>query len=215
MSELRTEHTEVRRMSDRGSYDRETINAILDEGLVAHVGLVSRERPVVIPMVYGRDGDTLYIHGSPASRLLRDGRDGHQLCVAVTLLDGLVLARAPIHHSVNFRSVVVMGEATEVEDLDEKNRILDLIVEHVVPGRTDGSRPNTEKELKGTLVLALPIDEASAKIRSGPPVDDDEDYALPHWAGEIPLGIAVGDPVADPRLSDGIETPPHIADWTR
>ncbi len=215
MSELKTEHTEVRRTPERGNYDREVINEILDEGIVAHVGLVSRERPVVIPMVYGRDGDTLYLHGSPASRLLRDGRKGAQLCVTVTLLDGLVLARSPLHHSANFRSVVVMGEASLVEDQADKSRILDLITEHVVPGRMTEVRPNTDMELKSTSVISLPIDEASAKIRTGPPVDDDEDYALPNWAGVIPLGISVGEPVPDPRLTEGIETPSHVTDWTR
>ena len=215
MSELKTEHTEVRRTPERGSYDREVVNEILDEGIVAHVGLVSRDRPVVIPMVYGRDGDVLYLHGSPASRLMRASKGGTQLCVTVTLLDGLVLARSPLHHSANFRSVVVMGEATEVTDLDEKSRVLDLITDHVVPGRMAEVRPNTEKELRATLVVSLPIDEASAKIRTGPPVDDEEDYALDHWAGVIPLGISVGEPEPDPRLTPGISTPPHVTDWSR
>jgi uncharacterized protein len=215
VSDLKNEHTEVRRTPERGAYDRDTVNAILDEGIVAHVGVISKDRPVVIPMVYGRDGDTLYLHGSPASRLLREGKGGNHICVTVTLLDGLVLARSPLHHSANFRSVVVMGEATQVTDQDEKSRILDLITDHVVPGRMAEVRPNTDKELKATLVIALPINEASAKIRSGPPVDDDEDYALDHWAGVIPLGISVGEPEPDPLLTEGIEIPDHVTDWSR
>ncbi len=215
MDDLRTDFTEVRRTPERGRYDRETVHAILDEGIVAHVGLVSDGRPVVVPMVYGRDGDMLYLHGSPASRLLRAGKGGQELCVTVTLLDGLVLARSPLHHSANFRSVMVIGTARPVDDLDEKSRILDLITDHVVPGRMAAVRPNTEKELRATLVIAMPIEEASAKIRTGPPVDDDEDYALDHWAGVIPLGVAVGEPVPDPRLSDGIAVPDHVRDWRR
>lgn len=215
MSELKSDFTEVRRTPERGAYDRKTVNAILDEGIVAHVGLISDDRPVVIPMVYGRDGDMLYLHGSPASRLLRRGKKGTELCVTVTLLDGLVLARSPLHHSANFRSAVVIGTATEVTDMDEKSRILDLITDHVVPGRMAEVRPNTEMELRATLVIEMPIDEASAKIRTGPPVDDDEDYALDHWAGVLPLGISVGAPEPDPRLTPGIETPDHVTTWTR
>jgi nitroimidazol reductase NimA-like FMN-containing flavoprotein (pyridoxamine 5'-phosphate oxidase superfamily) len=215
MGELQSNDTTVRRMPERGHYDRVTVHAILDEGLVAHVGVISNGRPVVMPMVYGRDGDTLYLHGSPGRRFLRSGKKGQDLCVTVTLVDGLVLARSPLHHSANFRSVVVLGQATAVEDLDEKSRILDLITDHVVPGRMTGVRPNTEQELRATLVLALPIDEASAKVRTGPPVDDEEDYEGPHWAGIIPLGIAVGEPVPDPRLSPGIDPPAHVTGWAR
>ena len=210
MTELKTEHTEVRRTPERGAYDRATINAILDEGIVAHVGLVSNGRPVVIPMVYGRDGDMLYLHGSPASRLLREGKGGAQLCVTVTLLDGLVLARSPLHHSANFRSVVVMGEASLVEDQTEKSRILDLITERVVPGRMADVRPNTDKELRSTLVISLPINEASAKIRTGPPVDDEEDYALDIWAGIVPVTTVIGQPEPDPRNKPGVAQPDHL-----
>jgi nitroimidazol reductase NimA-like FMN-containing flavoprotein (pyridoxamine 5'-phosphate oxidase superfamily) len=210
-----TDDTKLHRLPERGHYDRDTVHAILDEGIVAHVGLMANGRPVVIPMVYGREGDILYIHGSAASRLLRQGKAGNQLCVTVTLVDGLVLARSPFHHSVNFRSVVVMGAGTFVDDPLDKHRILDLITEHVVPGRIEGVRSHTEKELRATLVLALPINEASAKLRSGPPVDDDEDYVLDHWAGVIPLGVSVGDPIPDPRLTPGIELPDHVSEWSR
>lgn len=204
----------VRRMPDRASYDQDTVASILDEGLLAHVGLVAAEGPVVIPMIYGRDDQTLYLHGSPASRLLREGRDT-QLCVTVSILDGLVVARSLMHHSMNYRSVVLMGRASLVEDFDEKSRALDLISDHVIPGRVAGTRPHLQKEVKGTLVLSMPLSEASSKVRTGQPIDDDEDYSLDTWAGVLPLGIAVGEPIPDPLLKDGISTPEHIAQWSR
>ena len=204
----------VRRMPDRASYDQDTVASILDEGLLAHVGLVAAEGPVVIPMIYGRDDQTLYLHGSPARRLLREGRDT-QLCVTVSILDGLVVARSLMHHSMNYRSVVLMGSASLVEDFDEKSRALDLISDHVIPGRVAGTRPHLEKEVKGTLVLSMPLSEASSKVRTGQPVDDDEDYSLDTWAGVLPLGIAVGEPIPDPLLKDGISTPEHITQWSR
>ena len=204
----------VRRMPDRGSYDSDTVNSILDEGLMAHVGLVTAEGPVVIPMIYGREDQTLYLHGSPASRLLRDGRSA-QLCVTVSLIDGLVVARSLMHHSMNYRSVVLMGEASIVDDFDEKTRALDVISDHVIPGRVEATRPHHDKEVKGTLVLSMAISEASSKIRTGQPIDDEEDYLLDTWAGVLPLGIKVGEPIPDPQLKAGIATPEHIANWSR
>ena len=173
-----TERTRVRRLSKRGHYDRETIHAILDEALVCHVGFVVDGAPVVIPTIHWREGDTLYVHGSAASRMLRSLKGGVDACVTVTLVDGLVLARSAFHHSMNYRSVVVFGKAREVTG-EEKSSALDGLVEHVVKGRSRDARPPNEIELKQTLVLALPLEEASAKIRTGGPVDDEEDYALP------------------------------------
>ncbi|HVG22784.1 MAG TPA: pyridoxamine 5'-phosphate oxidase family protein [Thermoanaerobaculia bacterium] len=191
-----TDRTRVRRLAKRASYDRETIHAILDEARVCHVGFVVDGAPVVIPTIHWRVGDTLYVHGSAASRMLRSLRDGVDACVTVTLIDGLVLARSAFHHSMNYRSVVVFGKAREVTG-EEKVSALDGLVEHVVRGRSRDARPPNESELKQTLVLALPLEEASAKIRTGGPVDDEEDYALPVWAGVVPLKLTAGEPVAD------------------
>ena len=201
-------------MPDRGSYDRETIHSILDEGLLAHVGMTTEQGPVVIPMLYGREEEDLFLHGSPASRLLRDGRDV-ELCVTVSLVDGLVVARSLFHHSMNYRSVVVMGKASPVEDLRTRARALDVISDHVIPGRVAGTRPHHEREVRGTLVLSMSITEASAKIRTGPPVDDEEDHQLDTWAGILPIGIEVGTPIPDPQLRDGITPPAHILQWSR
>ncbi len=192
-----TDRTRIRRLPERGNYDRATIEAILDEALICHVGFVVEGRPVVIPTIHARVGDHLYFHGSPAAGMLRTLRGGLDACVTVTLLDGLVLARSAFHHSMNYRSVVVFGKAEEVVDRQEKVRVLDKLVEHVCRGRSaDARRPN-EKELKQTLVLRIPIAEASAKIRTGPPKDDEEDYALPVWAGVLPLALTPSAPVAD------------------
>lgn len=191
-----TERTKVRRLPKRGAYDRETIHAILDEALICHVGFVVDTAPVVIPTIHWRDGDTLYVHGSAASRMLRRLNEGVEACVTVTLLDGLVLARSAFHHSMNYRSVVVFGRAREVTG-EEKVRALEALVEHVVRGRSSEVRPPNEAELRGTTVLALPLDEASAKIRTGGPVDDEEDYALPVWAGVVPVRLTYGDPIPD------------------
>jgi nitroimidazol reductase NimA-like FMN-containing flavoprotein (pyridoxamine 5'-phosphate oxidase superfamily) len=209
-----SERVKVRRMPERAQYDRAGINAILDEGLLAHVGMVTSHGPVVIPMLYARDGEMLYLHGSAASRLLREGR-GVQLCVTVSIIDGLVVARSLAHHSMNYRSVVVMGEASPIENFAEKSRVLDVLSEHVIPGRVEATRPHLEKEIKGTLVLSMSIAEASAKVRTGPPIDEEEDYALDTWAGVLPLGISVGEPLPDPRLAAGIEAPRHITSWQR
>ncbi|HEX8409320.1 MAG TPA: pyridoxamine 5'-phosphate oxidase family protein [Thermoanaerobaculia bacterium] len=197
----------MRRLPKRGHYDRETIHAILDEALICHVGFVVDGSPVVIPTIHWREGDTLYVHGSSASRMLRSLKEGVDACVTVTLLDGLVLARSAFHHSMNYRSVVVFGKAREV-DGEEKLRALDSLVEHVMRGRSRDVRPPNEIELRATTVLALPLDEASAKIRTGPPVDDDEDYALPIWAGVVPMKLTRGEPIADQGVT--VELPEYL-----
>ena len=204
MSTLQTERTTVKRLAKRGVYDRETVYAILDEALICHAGFVVDGAPVVIPTIHWRQGDTLYFHGSAASRMLRSLRDGVEACVTVTLLDGLVIARSAFHHSMNYRSAVVFGTAREVTEREEKLRALDALVEHVVKGRSAETRPANEKELRQTMVLALPIEEASAKVRTGGPVDDEEDYALPYWAGVVPVRLAYGEPVADERVIVGV-----------
>jgi nitroimidazol reductase NimA-like FMN-containing flavoprotein (pyridoxamine 5'-phosphate oxidase superfamily) len=210
-----TARTRVQRLPKRGVYDRTAIDAILDEGLVCHVGFAVDGQPYVIPTTYGRIGDQLYIHGSAASRMLRALRGGIPVCVTVTLLDGLVLARSAFHHSMNYRSVVVLGVAVEVTGDAERMQALEAIVEHIVRGRWADIRWPTETELKATLVLRLPIDEASAKVRQGPPIDDEEDYALACWAGELPLRLIPQSPVADPRLDAGIAPPPAVRDYRR
>jgi len=197
MPSLQTTRTTVRRLPARGAYDRDTVNAIVDEALVCHVGFVVDGQPFVIPTIHWRDGDTLYFHGSAASRMLRSLRDGVDACVTITLVDGLVLARSAFHHSMNYRSVVILAKAREVVDDAERLRVLELLVERIAPGRFAEVRAPNERELKQTMVLALPLNEASAKTRSGPPLDDDEDYALPVWAGVIPLRLERGAPIAD------------------
>lgn len=215
MSVLTTKRTRLKRLSKRGAYDRETINAILDEGFICHVGFVVDGQPYVIPTGFARVGDVLYIHGSSASRMIRTLAEGVDVCVTVTLVDGLVLARSAFHHSVNYRSVVVLGKASLVEDPDEKNIALEAITEHIVPGRWADVRWPNELELKATSVLRQPIDEASAKVRTGDPVDDEEDYAMDVWAGVLPLEVSHGDPIADAKLPAGIEPPEYIRKYTR
>jgi hypothetical protein len=215
MSSAPSPRTTVRRLPERGRYDRETLYAVLDEGLVAHVGLAGDDGPVVIPMLYARDGDRLLLHGSPASRLLRGGGQGVELCVTVTLVDGLVLARSAFHHSINYRSVVVMGRADRIGDLAERRAALDVLVEAAVPGRTADARPPNERELRATIVLALPLDEASVKVRTGGPVDDDDDMDLPVWAGVVPLSQVAGAPVADPAMPTGLPVPAYASGYRR
>ena len=210
-----TPRSTVRRIPARGVYDRTVINAILDEALVCHVGFVDDGQPVVIPMLHTRVGDRLYIHGSNASRAFHVLSKGVPACVTVTLLDGLVLARSAFHHSLNYRSVVVLAKGEPVCNRDEKNRILLALVEHVVPGRWYDSRQPTEKELNATAVLGFPLDESSAKIRTGPPKDEDEDYSLPVWAGVIPLTLASGQPQPDPALTQGISVPDYLRNYCR
>ena len=195
-----TPRTTLKRLPKRGTYDRETVHAILDEAIVCHVGFVAEGQPFVIPTAFGREGDTLYLHGSAASRMLKTLAEGVDVCVTVTLLDGLVLARSAFHHSMNYRSVVVLGRALEVTEAEEKRRALEVIVDHVVPGRSGETRGPNDKELLATRVLSLALVEVSAKVRTGPPIDDEEDYTLPVWAGVIPVRLAIDAPVRDPRL---------------
>lgn len=211
----RPEHATVRRHAERGRYDVETVNAILDEAMICHVAFVWDGRPVVIPTSYARVGDTVYLHGSPASRMLRALGDGIDCSVAVTLVDALVLARSAFSHSMNYRSVVLFGHARPVVDLDEKAAALDAFVEHIIAGRAPHLRPTTEKELRGTLVLALPIEAASAKVRTGPPIDDDEDYALPIWAGVLPFAPVPGTPEPDPDARVPMAVPEHVTTYRR
>jgi len=200
----------LKRLPQRGVYRRDTIYNILDEGFVCHVGFVVNGEPFVIPMAYARSGNMLYIHGSVASRILRTLAQGIPVCVAVTLLDGLVLARSAFHHSMNYRSVVVFGVASAVINVTKKLRALHAISEHAMAGRwTDVRKPN-DTELKQTLVLELPLTEASAKIRTGPPIDEPSDYDLRVWAGELPFSLVAGEPVADPRLIPGVAVPGYI-----
>jgi nitroimidazol reductase NimA-like FMN-containing flavoprotein (pyridoxamine 5'-phosphate oxidase superfamily) len=210
-----TQRTQVKRLPDRGAYDSETVFKILDEGLICHVGFSVDGQPYVIPTGFARVEDTLYIHGSAASRMLRTLAEGVQVCVTVTLLDGLVLARSAFHHSMNYRSVVMLGRATLVSDPAEKVKALEAFTEHIVRGRWNDVRLPTEAELKATTVLALPLAEVSAKIRTGPPKDDAEDYELPIWAGVVPLAISSGAPIADPRLNAGLEPPAYAKKYSR
>jgi nitroimidazol reductase NimA-like FMN-containing flavoprotein (pyridoxamine 5'-phosphate oxidase superfamily) len=192
-----TEATTLRR-DERGSYDRALVHSILDEALICHVGFTTERGPVVIPTVHARIDDTLYLHGSPATRMLRTLGRGVDVCVTVTLVDGLVLARSAFHHSMNYRSVVVLGTATPVTDLDEKGRVLDAITAQVAGDERQAQlRPHTEKEIRGTSVLALPLVEVSAKVRTGGPVDEPEDMDLPVFAGVVPVSVQLGEPVAD------------------
>jgi nitroimidazol reductase NimA-like FMN-containing flavoprotein (pyridoxamine 5'-phosphate oxidase superfamily) len=210
-----TQRTRVRRLPDRGAYDSETVFKILDEGLICHVGFSVDDQPIVIPTGYARVEDTVYIHGSAASRMLKTLAEGVQVCVTVTLLDGLVLARSAFHHSMNYRSVVMLGRATLVSDPAEKIKALEAFTEHIVRGRWNDVRLPTESELKATSVLALPLAEVSAKIRQGPPKDDEADYQLPIWAGVVPLRVASSAPVSDPRLIAGPEPPAYAKKYSR
>ncbi|TML18311.1 MAG: pyridoxamine 5'-phosphate oxidase family protein [Actinobacteria bacterium] len=205
--------TTVKRHPERGAYDRDVIDAILDEALVCHAGFAVDGQPFVIPTIHARDGDVLYLHGSPGSRMLRNLREGIDACVTVTLLDGLVLARSVYNHSMNYRSVVVVGRAREVTAPDEKLRAMRCVVEHVVPGRWNEARQPSEKEIKATTILAVSLAEASAKIRSGPPTDDESDLDLPVWAGVIPLVLQAGDPAPDGGV--GPPLPGYVADYIR
>ncbi len=205
-----TERTRVKRLPKRGAYDRETIYAILDEAFICHVGFVVEGQPYVIPTGYARVGDDLYIHGSAASRMLRNLSEGVDVCVTVTLIDGLVLARSAFHHSINYRSVVVLGNAELVEEPEAKAAALEAFTEHVIPGRWPEIRWPSELELKATTVLKLAIDEASAKVRTGGPVDDEEDYEMNVWAGVLPLALSPREPIADDRLDSSIKIPEHV-----
>jgi nitroimidazol reductase NimA-like FMN-containing flavoprotein (pyridoxamine 5'-phosphate oxidase superfamily) len=217
MSELlqTTARTKLKRLPQRGSVERETIYQILDEAFVCHVGFSVDQQPYVIPTGYARDGDRLLIHGSAASRMLRALAGDADVCVTVTLLDGLVLARSAFHHSMNYRSVVILGKARVVSGKQEKLEALRVLTEHVLPGRWKEVRPPSENEMNQTLVLALDIDEASAKIREGAPVDDEADYELDVWAGVIPLRLTAGAPVDDVKSREGIIAPRYASNYKR
>jgi uncharacterized protein len=210
-----TARTTLKRVPQRGHYDRELINQILDEGFICHAGFVVDGQPFVIPTGYARVGDSLVIHGSQASRMLRTLGQGIDVCVTVTLIDGLVLARSAFHHSMNYRSVVVFGRATTVNDPDERLAALRALSEHMIPGRWDDVREPNEREMQLTTVLSLPLTEASAKVRTGPPLDDDEDYDLSVWAGVIPLSLIAGEPVDDPRMGVNSEVPKYAVGYAR
>jgi uncharacterized protein len=208
--------TRVVRESDRGVYDLETVYRILDEGFLCHVGFSVDGQPFVIPTSYGRKAQSLYIHGSAASRMLRQiQKDGVAVCVTVTLLDGLVLARSVFNHSMNYRSVVILGQATLVDDPEEKLEALRLLSEHIIPGRWADARQPNPRELKATSVLRIPIEEFSAKVRTGPPIDDEEDYSFPTWAGVVPLETRVGAPVDDGKLDPGRAVPEYVKNYSR
>jgi nitroimidazol reductase NimA-like FMN-containing flavoprotein (pyridoxamine 5'-phosphate oxidase superfamily) len=210
-----TARTRVVREPQRAVYDREEAYRILDEAFLCHVGFVTNGQPFVIPTGFGRAGDNLYIHGSAASRMLRNLDEGVPVCVTVTLLDGLVLARSIFNHSMNYRSVVMLGVARAVTDPEEKLEALRLLSEHILPGRWVESRQPNEKELKATLVMKLPIEEFSAKVRQGPPIDDEEDYGFPTWTGVIPLETVAGEAVADVRLMAGVAAPEYVTGYSR
>jgi nitroimidazol reductase NimA-like FMN-containing flavoprotein (pyridoxamine 5'-phosphate oxidase superfamily) len=210
-----TPRTRVYRKPGRGSYDLDLVHAILDEALVCHVGFVQDGQPFVIPTIHARDGDTLYLHGANANRTLKALADGAQCCVTATLVDGLVLARAALHHSLNYRSVMILGTAGEVTEPDEKQTALRLVVEHIARGRSEEIRGPSDVDLRSTQVLSMRIEEASAKVRTGPPIDDEEDLDLPYWAGVLPLLSGTGDPVSAPDLNGNPPVPEHVLRWTR
>ena len=205
-----TKRTELRRLPDRGAHDRETIYQILDAGFLAHVGFCVEGQPFVIPTLYGRDGEKLYLHGSAASRMLGQLATGIPACVTVTLVDGLVLARSAFDHSMNYRSAVAFGTAQKIADPAQKMKSLRVISEHLIAGRWEDVRQPSEKELKATTVLEFSIEEASSKVRSGPPLDDEDDYRLPVWAGVLPLKIKSRAPIPDDRLIDGVIVPDYV-----
>lgn len=205
-----TPRSRIERLPKRGSYDKDVVYSILDQGIVCHVGLVTESGPVVIPTGYARRGDEILLHGSARSRLLNQAASGAPLCVAVTLVDGLVLARSTFHHSMNYRSVVLFGKPELIEDPAEKAEALEALVEHLVPGRTRDARAADAGELSATIVVRLPIDEASAKIRTGPPLDEDRDLSLDVWAGVLPFVRRPGEPVADEHTKNGTPVPDYV-----
>jgi len=214
-TQMPSPRTRVVREPDRAVYDRETVYRILDEGFLCHAGFVVDGQPFVIPTSYGRRDASLYIHGSAASRMLRQFKEGVPVCITVTLLEGLVLARSIFNHSMNYRSVVILGKATLVDDPAVKLSALRILSEHILPGRWDDSRQPNDRELKATSVLHVPIEEFSAKVRQGPAIDDEEDYSFPTWAGVVPLEMFAGKPIDDARLLPGKEVPAYVRGYTR
>jgi nitroimidazol reductase NimA-like FMN-containing flavoprotein (pyridoxamine 5'-phosphate oxidase superfamily) len=210
-----TGRTRLSRHPERGSHDRDAVYAILDEALICHIGFVAGGQPYVLPTTHARIDDRLYVHGSVASRMLKTLRDGTPMCVTATLIDGLVLARSAFHHSMNYRSAVILGMATQVTEPEHKRRAFNALIEHVMPGRSAQVRGASDQELKATLVLSLAITEASAKTRTGPPVDSENDYALPCWAGVLPLAVQAQAPIADARLIPGVPLPREVAAYER
>jgi len=216
MARPASDRVRLRRKRERGSYEREVIDAILDEALIAHLGIVDEDgQPFVVPTLHARAGDLVYCHGSTASRTLRTLAAGAPVCLTVSLLDGLVLARSAMHHSANYRSAMLIGQATVVDGPAEKLAALQAIVEHIVPGRWQDVRAPNENELKATSILAIPIEEASAKLRAGQPVDDERDCSLPAWAGILPLATEAGAPEPDPRLRADMEPPAYVTGYRR
>jgi nitroimidazol reductase NimA-like FMN-containing flavoprotein (pyridoxamine 5'-phosphate oxidase superfamily) len=210
-----TGRTTVRRKKERARYDVETIHGILDEGIVAHVAFVVDGEPWTIPTAYVRIDDAIYLHGATGNHALRTLAEGGLACVTVTLVDGLVLARSAFHHSMNYRSVVLFGRAGRMDDIDHKTEVLHALVEHLVPGRMADARPPSPEEVRSTLVVRIPVDEASAKVRTGGPIDDEADLSLPVWAGVIPLWLRAGEPRPEPELTDGIATPAYATGYSR
>jgi nitroimidazol reductase NimA-like FMN-containing flavoprotein (pyridoxamine 5'-phosphate oxidase superfamily) len=210
-----TERTRIFRKPGRGSYDRELVHSILDEALTCHVGFVQEGQPYVVPTIHARVGETLYLHGAKGNRMLGALADGTACCVTATLVDELVLARAALHHSLNYRSVMVLGTAREVTEVEEKQAALRAVVEHIAPGRAEEVRGPDATDLKSTKVLSIPIEEASAKVRTGPPVDEKEDMDLPYWAGVLPLELGTSDPVTAPDLTRDLPVPDHVTRWER
>lgn len=216
MSEYeQTKRNRVTRIPERAKYDEETIFAIIDEALICHVGFVVQGKPVVIPTIHARDGNRLLLHGSSASRMLKHFREGHDICVTVTLLDGLVLARSVFHHSMNYRSVVLFGNGTIVDDTDQKMRGLKVLTDHLIPGRWNEARLPSNKEMKATTLISMSIEEGTAKIREGHPSDEEEDYDLPVWAGVIPIQQHIMAPVDDEQLTEGISVPDYVLNYSR
>jgi len=209
-----TPRTRLRRNHQRGDFDRETVNSILDATTLCHVGYLVDGKPAVTPTIHWREGDHVYWHGSSASRALRNS-EGHDVCLTVSLLDGMVLARSAFHHSANYRSVMIYGHGKKVTDIDEKADKLRNFVETLFPGRWDMLRPMTDQELKATTILGMPIEEASAKVRTGGPIDDEEDYELPIWSGILPLVHTLQRPVPDPRNLRGVAMPDHVLAFAR
>lgn len=216
-----TDRTRVRRKAERGDYDRATVNAILDAGLICHVGFALDGRPWVFPTAYARVGEEVYLHGATGNFGLRSLADGAEACVTVTIVDGLVVARSAFHNSINYRSVMLFGPAHKVDDASEKESAVMAIVEHLLPGRGADTRPPTPEELRSTLVVRIALTEASAKVRTGPPIDDEEDLALPHWAGVLPLSLLPAEPIPDPTAAtgasaadtNGASAPDYLRDW--